>query len=116
MQQRVGIARALAADPELLLLDEPFASLDMIHREDLLQDLRSLAHKFHKTLLLVTHNVDEALFMGDRVCLMSGSPGRIVRQIDIEFEKPESFFDFRKTHDFYQLERTVYEHLHEFSH
>ncbi|MFD1394338.1 ABC transporter ATP-binding protein [Kroppenstedtia eburnea] len=78
-QQRVGVARALAADPDLILMDEPFSALDPISRERLQQDIRRLQREIRKTVVFVTHDMDEALALGDRVCLMKD--GRVV-QID----------------------------------
>ncbi|MUV36758.1 Beta-(1--_2)glucan export ATP-binding/permease protein NdvA [Lentibacillus sp. JNUCC-1] len=78
-QQRVGVIRALAADPDIILMDEPFSALDPISREQLQQDIRELQTKIHKTIVFVTHDIDEALALGDRVCLMQ--EGSIV-QID----------------------------------
>lgn len=78
-QQRVGVARALAADPDLILMDEPFSALDPISRERLQQDIRSLQREIRKTVVFVTHDMDEALALGDRICLMK--EGRVV-QID----------------------------------
>ncbi|MFG6120768.1 ABC transporter ATP-binding protein [Thalassobacillus sp. B23F22_16] len=78
-QQRVGVIRALAADPDIILMDEPFSALDPISREKLQQDIRELQRKIKKTIVFVTHDMDEALALGDRVCLMK--EGEIV-QID----------------------------------
>ncbi|MED4729120.1 ABC transporter ATP-binding protein [Aneurinibacillus migulanus] len=69
-QQRVGVIRALAADPEVILMDEPFSALDPLSREQLQQDIRSLQQKIKKTIVFVTHDMDEAMAIGDRVCLM----------------------------------------------
>ncbi|PTX58898.1 osmoprotectant transport system ATP-binding protein [Melghirimyces profundicolus] len=79
-QQRVGVARALAADPDLILMDEPFSALDPISRERLQQDIQNLQREIRKTVVFVTHDMDEAMALGDRVCLMK--EGRVV-QVDI---------------------------------
>ncbi|SEB13995.1 osmoprotectant transport system ATP-binding protein [Thalassobacillus cyri] len=76
-QQRVGVIRALAADPDIILMDEPFSALDPISREKLQQDIRELQQKIQKTIVFVTHDMDEALALGDRVCLMK--EGEIVQ-------------------------------------
>lgn len=111
MQQRVGIARALAADPDLLLLDEPFASLDMIHRQVLSQELLRLARKFNKAMIFVTHNVDEALHLGDRIYLLSKGPATVARELSVGRDKPERILDYRREEEYLQLERSVHEHL-----
>jgi taurine transport system ATP-binding protein len=77
-QQRVALARALATDPALLLLDEPFAALDALTRERLQEDLRSVSSGTGRAAVLVTHSVDEAVFLGSRVVVLSARPGRIV--------------------------------------
>ncbi|QHT46766.1 ABC transporter ATP-binding protein [Bacillus sp. SB49] len=76
-QQRVGVIRALAADPEIILMDEPFSALDPISREQLQKDIRSLQQEIKKTIVFVTHDMDEALALGDRICLMK--EGEIVQ-------------------------------------
>jgi len=75
-KQRVGVARALAADPPILLMDEPFGSLDPITRADLQREFRALAMRLQKTIVFVTHDVREALFLGTRIALLS--QGRLV--------------------------------------
>ncbi|GGM16825.1 MULTISPECIES: ABC transporter ATP-binding protein [Micromonospora] len=82
-QQRVAIARALAADRPLLLLDEPFAALDALTRERLQEDLRSVSTATGRTSIFVTHSVDEAVFLGSRVVVLSPRPGRIVLDLPI---------------------------------
>ncbi|WP_173916399.1 ABC transporter ATP-binding protein [Halobacillus sp. Marseille-Q1614] len=76
-QQRVGVIRALAADPDIILMDEPFSALDPISREQLQKDIHSLHKEIRKTIIFVTHDIDEAMAMGDRVCLMKD--GEIVQ-------------------------------------
>ncbi len=83
MRQRANLARALAIDPEVLLMDEPFAALDAQTRDDLQMELQSVAGRIQATVLFVTHNVREAVILGDRVVVMSKSPGRIRRVIAI---------------------------------
>lgn len=111
MQQRVGIARALAADPDLLLLDEPFASLDPVNRAVMSDELLRLARQLGKSMIFVTHNVDEALYLGDRVYVLSAAPARVVRQIEMPGTKPERIIDFRAGHEFHAVERLIHEHL-----
>jgi NitT/TauT family transport system ATP-binding protein len=88
MQQRVGLARALAIDPQILLLDEPFGSLDSLTRRHLQEDLLRLHHATRKTVLLVTHSVDEAVRLGDRIVLLSARPARIVEVVETGLPRP----------------------------
>jgi NitT/TauT family transport system ATP-binding protein len=90
MQQRVGLARALAIDPKILLLDEPFGSLDSVTRRVLQEDLLALHFSTRKTVLLVTHSVDEAARLGDRVVLLSARPARVIEVIDTGLPRPRS--------------------------
>lgn len=88
MKQRVALARSLAPDPRVLLMDEPFASLDGLTREQLYVDVQRIWRERRKTIVLVTHNVREAVCLGDRVVLMSPSPGRIREEFPIRLPRP----------------------------
>ncbi len=90
MQQRVNIARALAVRPELLLMDEPFSALDEFTKEKLHEDLLSIWRKTNKTVLFVTHNIPEAVFLSDRVCVLSPHPGRLSGIVEIDLERPRT--------------------------
>ncbi|RWR06885.1 ABC transporter ATP-binding protein [Paenirhodobacter populi] len=85
MQQRVNLARALAIDPEILLMDEPFSALDAQTREVLQQELLRIQAETTKTLLFVTHDLDEAIYLSNRVVVLAAKPGRVKKVIDIPF-------------------------------
>lgn len=93
MRQRVSLCRALVADPEVLLLDEPFAALDAFTREELWLVLQTLQAKTGSTMVLITHQLSEAVFLSDRVIVLSARPGRIVHEETIELAKPRSRAD-----------------------
>ena len=93
MRQRVAIARALAIDPAVLLMDEPFGALDALTRDRLQSELETIWSQTHKTIVFVTHNVREAVALGDRVLVFSPRPGRIVREFTIDLPRPRSFED-----------------------
>src|SRR5258708_13967230 len=88
MQQRVGLARALAIDPEILLMDEPFASVDAQRREVLQEELLQLHDRGRKTIIFITHSIDEALVLGDRVAVMATRPGRVKEDLTVNFARP----------------------------
>lgn len=90
MQQRVGLARALAVDPQLLLMDEPFGSLDAQTRNLMQADLLRVWDESRKTVVFVTHAMDEAVFLSDRVVVMATGPGRISEIIDIDLPRPRT--------------------------
>ena len=88
MQQRVAIARALAMQPEVILMDEPFAALDTFNRYLLQDELIRIQEKAQTTILIVTHDIDEAVYLSDRILIMSSHPGRIFKDIPIHLCKP----------------------------
>jgi NitT/TauT family transport system ATP-binding protein len=90
MQQRANLARALAADPEILLMDEPFAALDAQTREFMQGELTKVWSATRKTVLFITHQIDEAIFLADRVVVMSARPGRIKAVFDIDIPRPRT--------------------------
>ncbi len=85
MQQRVGLVRALAIDPDILLMDEPFAALDAQTREVLQEELLRIMQGERKTMVFITHSIDEAILLGDRIAVMSARPGRIKEVIEVPF-------------------------------
>lgn len=87
MKQRVALARSLAPNPQILLMDEPFASLDALTREQLYDDIQNIWQERKKTIVFVTHNVSEAVCLGDRIILFSAHPGRIVQQFVIDLPR-----------------------------
>ena len=89
-RQRVGIARALAVEPALLLVDEPFAALDAITRRALQDELLRIWRQTGATVIFVTHDLDEAVYLADRVLLLAGTPARIVREITVDLPRPRS--------------------------
>ena len=90
MQQRVGIARALANAPRVLLMDEPFGALDSQTRLMMQESLLKIWSEFRTTVLFVTHDIDEAVFLSDRVLLMSAAPGSVIDDITIDLPRPRS--------------------------
>jgi NitT/TauT family transport system ATP-binding protein len=90
MQQRVGLARALAVDPDVLLMDEPFGALDEQTRRLLQEEMLRIWEKTRKTVVFITHSMEEAVLLGDRIVLMSARPGRIEDVIDVPLPRPRS--------------------------
>jgi NitT/TauT family transport system ATP-binding protein len=99
MQQRVSICRALIHDPNILLMDEPFGALDAMTRDELGLELTRIWQQERKTVLFVTHSIPEAVFLGDRVIVMSPRPGRVVKIIPISLKRPRSI-DMEFTDEF----------------
>lgn len=93
MQQRVGIARALTLHPRLLLMDEPFGAVDALTRERLQTEMSRICSEQALTTLLVTHSIDEAILLSDRILVMASGPGRIIAEVEVPFERPR---DLRK--------------------
>jgi NitT/TauT family transport system ATP-binding protein len=103
MRQRVAVVRALAVEPAVLLMDEPFGALDAQTRNKLQHDLVDIWEKTKKTILFVTHSVDEAVFLADRIVVLSPRPGRICENILIEQPRPRD----RTSVEFAQVRRHV---------
>ncbi len=111
MKQRVAIARALANDPEVLVMDEPFGALDSQTRAIMQQLLLNIWEKELKTVLFVTHDIDEALFLGDVVYVMSARPGRIMDTIKVDQDRPRGY-EIITTPPFVELKRRIMKSLH----
>ncbi|WP_163538468.1 ABC transporter ATP-binding protein [Gracilibacillus sp. YIM 98692] len=88
MRQRVSICRALIQDPKLLLMDEPFGALDALTREQMMYDLLKLSNKYKFTTVFITHSIEEAVFLSDRVIVMSERPGTILKELPIQLTRP----------------------------
>ncbi len=105
MQQRVGIARAIAIDPDILLMDEPFANLDALTKERMQSELLKIIQD--KTVIFVTHDIDEAVYLADRVVVLSQRPAKVVDVIDIDLPKPRD----RVSEKFLGYKRRIYDLL-----
>lgn len=110
MKQRVALARALANDPEILLMDEPFGALDAQTRELMQGELLRIWEEDRKTVVYVTHSIDEAVILGDRVALMTAHPGQIKTIYDIDLPRPRELA-IRTTTEFARLARVIWEDL-----
>ena len=102
MKQRVAIARAFATDADLILMDEPFVSLDQPTRERMQQEVLDIWRRHRRTVIFVTHNLEEAVFLADRIVILSAKPGRVVADLPVKLERPrdplsEAFMELRGT-------------------
>jgi len=111
MQQRVAIARALAFQPRILLMDEPFGSVDALTRMELEDLLLNLWTRFRFTTLLVTHDVDEAIYLADRVLVFSGSPGRVVDDVPVDLPRPRDQITTRSAAAFAALRSRIFREI-----
>ena len=111
MQQRVAIARAVAYQPQVLLMDEPFAAVDAQTRADLEDLIRSLWHKLGVTILFVTHDIDESVYLGERVLVLSSSPTVIMEDLTIDLPDERNQLDTRSSPRFAELRHHVYEQI-----
>ncbi len=111
MQQRVAIARALANDPEVLLMDEPFGALDSQTRAIMQELLVGIWERDQKTVLFVTHDIDEALFLGDVVYVMSSRPGTIIDTVRVDLDRPRHY-DVVTSEHFIEMKRRIMANLH----
>src|SRR5437879_10601303 len=108
MQQRVNLTRALASDPQVLLMDEPFAALDAQTREFMQAELLKIWTKAKKTVLFITHQINEAVYLADRVAAMCARPGRVKQVFDVPFSRPRTLA-LKRDPKFLQLEDAVWQ-------
>jgi NitT/TauT family transport system ATP-binding protein len=110
MKQRVGLARALATGPEVLLMDEPFAALDAQTRDIMQAELLRIWQEERKTVLFVTHQIEEAVYLSDKVIVMSKRPGRVKSIIDIDLPRPRDY-ELRVSHAFNEYKLAIWNEL-----
>jgi NitT/TauT family transport system ATP-binding protein len=108
MQQRVQIARSLAQRPRIILMDEPFGALDAITRQVLQDELQVLARERNMTVIFITHDLEEALYLGDTVIVLAANPGRIVKQIEVGLERPRRQLQTRESSTFLRLRHELH--------
>ncbi|HWO43681.1 MAG TPA: ABC transporter ATP-binding protein [Candidatus Eisenbacteria bacterium] len=111
MQQRVAIARALAYEPELLLMDEPFGSLDALTRLELEDTLLTLWQELGTTILFITHDIEEAIYLSDRIWVLSRRPSRIIEEMSIDFPRPRNQLTTRGEARFMELRNRIYQRI-----
>ena len=111
MKQRVGLARALAQQPEVVLLDEPFAAVDAQTREILQEELLALWSRYRQTAIFITHSIDEAITLADRVIVMGAKPGRILDDIEVPIGRPRSVASVRRHESYAPLREQIWEQL-----
>lgn len=111
MRQRVGLARALVMQPEVLLMDEPFASVDAQTREILQAQLLDIWASDPRTMIFITHSIEEAVIIGDRVIVMTGRPGHVKEIIDVPFERPRRLEEIRSDPRLGELRNRIWELL-----
>jgi len=109
MRQRVSIARALAPDPDVVLMDEPFAALDSITRDRLQEELLAIWSQSQRTFVLITHNIEEAVFLSDRIVVMGSRPGRIRSILDIALPRPRRPEIRIRDHAFLELKQRIFD-------
>lgn len=109
MQQRVALARALVIQPKALLLDEPFGSLDAYTRYHLEDYLLALAEKYKLTVIFVTHDIDEAIYIGDRVIVLTTKPSRVIKEIHVDLPRPRSQRETKASTRFSEIRLQLYD-------
>lgn len=113
MQQRLQIARCLAQEPQALLMDEPFGALDAMTRQQLQDEVLALAAERNTTVFFVTHDLEEALYLGDRVVALLPNPGRLARIVDVPLARPRNQLTTREHPDFLAMRRDLFDMMHE---
>ena len=113
MKQRTSVARAFSNDPEILLMDEPFAALDEQNKALLQEELLRIWSETRKTVVFITHSIDEALVLGDRIVVMSRRPGTLKAEFKVEFPRPRRVYDLKADPAFGQLSRKIWTLLRE---
>ncbi len=111
MQQRVALARAFSKTPSILLMDEPFAAVDMQTRETLQDELLKIWTEYKTTVLFVTHSIDEAIYLADRVIVMGANPGHVRADVLTELPRPRDAHDIRASRRFMELQTLLRDHL-----
>lgn len=113
MQQRVGLARALAADPQILLMDEPFGAIDAQTRELMQEELLKLWSETRKSVMFITHDLDEAVALADRVVVLTGQPGTVQASIEVPLPRPRYEYDLRSRPEFGRIRHEIWSMLRE---
>ncbi len=111
MQQRVAIARALAYDPEVLLMDEPFGSVDALTRLELEDSLLRLWKELKTTILFVTHDIEESIYLSDKICVLGRRPSRVLLRMDIHLDRPRNQLSTRSDPKFVELRNEIYRQI-----
>jgi NitT/TauT family transport system ATP-binding protein len=111
MQQRVAIARALAYEPEVLLMDEPFGSLDALTRLELEDTLLRVWAELKTTILFITHDIEEAIYLSDRIWVLSRRPSRIIQELNVDFPRPRNQVATRAEARFMAMRNEIYHHI-----
>jgi NitT/TauT family transport system ATP-binding protein len=113
MRQRVAIARAFANDPEILLMDEPFSALDAQNKLLLQEELLRIWEEHKKTVVFITHSVDEAVFLGDRIMVMTAQPGKVKTFVQVPLARPRNIIALQKTPEYGELITQIWSSLRE---
>ena len=116
MQQRVQIARCLAQKPGILLMDEPFGALDAMTRQSLQDEISAIVAGTGTTVMFVTHDIDEAIYLGDRVVQLDANPGRGAEIIDVNLDRPRNQLSSREAPEFLRLRHVLFEHMERSAH